>query len=570
MFSQLISAHIPTALRPGLQLANSWQFGQFHKKLLNAPQQQQDWLMRRIRGCRETGFGRDHGFAEIRTLEDFRRQVPVSEYAYFAPYIDAVAAGRTEALVPAHEKLQRFTITTGSSGTPKLNPVTNVWLKELKQAWAIWGMKYFADHPTHIGDKVLQMAGIWEMGKTSGGYSISMVSALLARVQNPLLRPFYAVPSDLNDIKDPEVRYYTALRLTITERIGWILLMNPGTLIRLAEIGDQYKEDLIRDLRDGTLSERFDIPRSLRALLARRTERPNALAAQQLEAIVNQTGRLLPRDYWNKPVISCWLGGTAGYQSRYLHEYFGDSPLRDMGLVSSEGRHTIPIEDTEPRGVPSLTSGFYEYVPVEEAGKPHPDVVEGHELIEGQDYYLLMTTSAGYYRFSIGDIVRCRGFVGKAPLLEFIQKGTRVGDLEGEKLTEHQIIEAAHDTAADLGIELGLFTAVARRLEHQHPRYDFLVEVDSLPDAGLAQRFLQLLDEKLEGKNFLWRARRREGVLANPNLIRLPSGRWEQYIAEEVERRGTGDFQYKHPGLVLDGSWVDQFTPVDIIPLKSN
>jgi len=570
MFSQLISAQIPVALRPGLQLANSWQYGQFHKKLLNAPQQQQDWLMKRVRSCRDTEFGRKHGFAEIRTLADFRRQVPVSEYAYFAPYIDAVAAGRTEALIPAHEKLQRFTITTGSSGTPKLNPVTNVWLKELKQAWAIWGMKYFADHPSHIGDKVLQMAGIWEMGKTSGGYSISMVSALLARVQNPLLRPFYAVPSDLNDIKDPEVRYYTALRLTVTERIGWILLMNPGTLIRLAEIGDQYKEDLIRDFRDGGLTNRFEIPNSLRELLARRIGRPNPLAAQQLEAIVNRTGRLLPRDYWNEPVISCWLGGTAGYQSRYLHEYFGGSPLRDMGLVSSEGRHTIPIEDTEPRGVPSLVSGFYEYMPVAEAGKDHPEVVEGHELTEGEDYYLLMTTSAGYFRFSIGDIVRCRGFVGKAPLLEFIQKGTRVGDLEGEKLTEHQIIEAAHDTAADLGIELGLFTAVARRLEHQHPRYDFLVEVDSLPDADLAQRFLQLLDEKLEGKNFLWRARRREGVLANPNLIRLPSGRWEQYIAEEVDRRGTGDFQYKHPGLVLDASWIDQFTPVDIIPLKSN
>ncbi|MCA8983385.1 MAG: GH3 auxin-responsive promoter family protein [Planctomycetaceae bacterium] len=558
---------LPTIARQGLRLLHARIYGRFHRQMQQADRQQQHWLLTRIRKCEATDFGRKHGFSTIRSLEDFRRQVPVSEYDYFAPYIDQVAAGKPGALIPSSEKLLRFTITTGSSGTPKLNPVTNVWLKEYKAAWGIWGLKNFVDHSDRIGMRMLQMAGSWEMGRTPGGYSISMVSALLARIQNPALRPFYAIPSDLNDVKDPLARYYAALRIGMLDRIGWIILMNPGTLIRLAEIGDEHKESLIRDIRDGTLSDKLEIPAGIRAAIAHRISRKDPRGAQRLERIVAETGRLYPRDYWSNPVITCWLGGTAGYQSRYLADYFGPSPLRDMGLVSSEGRHTIPIADDRPEGVPSLVSGFYEYIPVHEIHAPDPTVLQGHELLEGQEYYLLMTTSAGYYRFSIGDVVKCNGFVGKAPLLEFTQKGTRVGDLEGEKITERQILEAAHRAAREMDLSLGLITAVPRRLEREAPRYDFLVEITDMPHEDQARLFLHQLDQQLAGINFLWRARRREAVLAPPQLLRLPAHAWEQYIAAEVQRVGTGDYQYKHPGIVLRENWIQQFQPVDIIRL---
>lgn len=521
--------------------------------------------MRRIALGRDTKFGRDHGFSEIRTLADFRRRVPVSEYGYFAPYIDAVAGGDPSALIPPGEKLLRFTITTGSSGVPKLNPVTTTWLKEYKEVWDIWGLKMFLDHPGHLGRNILQMAGTWDMGKTPGGYSISMVSALLARYTSPFIRPFYAVPSDLNDIKDPVARYYTALRLCILDDIGWIILMNPGTMIRLAQVGDEHSEELIRDIRDGSLSTKFDVPEAIRHRLQRRVRRADRAGANRLEAIRAQTGHLLPKDYWREPVVGGWIGGTAGFQIRYVPDYYGNVPLRDMGLVSSEGRHTVPLEDGRPEGVPALGAGAYEFVPVDEIDNSQPTALEGHELIEGRDYYLVMTTSAGYYRFHIGDIVRCNGFIGEAPLLEFVQKGTRVGDLEGEKLTEHQVLEGAHRAAAALGISLGMFTAVPRRLEREHPRYDFLIEIGDVPDAGQAREFLNGLDRELAVLNFLWRARRKEGTLAPPHLLRLPSGTWSRYVQEETGRRGTGDYQYKHPGLMLEAGWIDQFQPVDVV-----
>lgn len=531
----------------------------FEKLLPNAPSVQQNWILNRIRLGEQTTFGRDHGFSKIRSLADFRRQVPVAEYDRFAPYIKSVASGDTQALIPESEQLLQFTITTGSSGVPKLNPVTNTWLKQYRKAWDVWGMKFFVDHPQNIGKKMLQMSGTWDMGTTPGGHQISMVSALLTRIQNPFLKPYYLIPDIVNQIPDPVVRHYVALRLSVSEDVGWIMLMNPGTLIRLAEIGDTNSDALLKDLSAGTISDKFEMPAIIRTELKSKYLKPRPAAARRLTKLANATGRLLPKDYWNLPAVSCWLGGTAGFQSRYLSEYFDDAPLRDMGLVSSEGRHSIPLGDTNPWGVPSIESGFYEFVPATDSTAEFPDVLDGHQLEEGQEYRLVMSTAAGYYRFDIGDIVKCRGFIGQAPQLEFVQKSARVGDLEGEKLTEHQVVEAAHSAAATVGINLSLITAVPRRLQNQQPRYDFLAELPDVKNEATGRRFLVELDAELEKLNFLWKARRKEGVLQSPQLILLRKNEWDRCIQAEVDRRGTGDYQYKHPGLVVDESWIQQF-----------
>lgn len=531
----------------------------FMSQLPHASRVQADWLLNRIRLGKQTEFGRDHGFQQIQSVKDFRTQVPIAGYDRFAPYINKVAAGETNALIPESERLLQFTITTGSSGVPKLNPVTNTWLREYRNAWNAWGMKLFVDHPRRIGSKMLQMSGTWDMGRTTGGFQISMVSALLTKIQNPLLKPFYLIPDVVNLIPDPVARHYVALRLSILSDVGWILLMNPGTLIRLAEIGSTHADTLLKDLQDGTLTREFEIPEDIRDALQKHYLKPAKVGARRLATMASQRGKLLPKDYWDAPVIGCWLAGTAGYQSRYLEDYFGDSPCRDMGLVSSEGRHTIPLQDTLPAGVPSILSGYYEFVPSEDTTPDFPETVEGHDLVPDREYRLIMTTAAGYYRFDIGDIVKCRGFEGQAPLLEFVQKSARVGDLEGEKLTEHQVVEAAHAAAERLQINLGLITAVPRRLHQEQPRYDFLVESSDVGDAQLARQFLTHFDEELGKLNFLWRARRKEGVLQSPHLHLLAPGDWDRCIQEEVHRRGTGDYQYKHPGLVMDETWLDQF-----------
>src|SRR5262249_30110753 len=160
-----------------------------------------------------------------------------------------------------------------------------------------------------------------------------------------------------------------------------------------------------------------------------------------------------------------------------------------------------PVESNTPVGVLAVTSNYYEFVPVAEINDPVPTVFEAHELQEGQEYFMLMTTPSGYYRFNIGDIVKCRGFLGEAPLIEFLQKGDRCADLEGEKVTEHQFVHAASEAAGALGIRLSYITAVPLRPFGEAPCYTCIIERGDIPDAGLASDFLELLDARLAETN---------------------------------------------------------------------
>lgn len=544
------------------------QYARFNQAATTGGLVQREQLFRWLGRCSSSRFGREHDFKSIRSVQDYRRQVPVSDYEAFAPYINSVANGDHQALLPQDEPVRRFTITTGSTGCPKLNPVTPTWMRHYRQSWSLWGGKMLVDHMRVVGKKILHIIGSWDMGRTSGGIPISMVSALLARNQHPLVRPFYSVPNEVTDIHDPDARYYATLRLSIADDIGLIVVMNPGTLLRLARFGDEQRESLIRDIHDGTIHYRFDVPTPIRQSIIRRIAGSNPGRARELERIVERTGHLFPADYWDRPVIACWLGGTAGYQAKYLSEYFGDSPTRDQGLVSSEGRHTIPVHDTRPEGLLAINNGFYEFIPVNDRS-PNPTVLEGHELEIDADYQIVMTTFSGYFRFRIGDVVRCRGMNGQTPVLEFLHKADRCGDLEGEKVTEFQFLEAASNSALEGGIRLGPVTAVPIRPDGSLPRYQILVEQGDVPDIESARLFLQGIDSRLCSTNFLYNARRRERVLGPPVLSRIPTGTWSDFVQSEIERRGTGEAHYKHAALVQNPDFLSRFHAVDLVELTT-
>ncbi len=541
----------------------------FERQLHDARQIQRELLFRRVRHCRDSQFGRDHRFGDIRTLADFRKNVPIARYDYFYPYIKQVTEGNVAAMFPAGEKLLMFALSSGTTGDPKLIPITKSWLKKFREGWQLWGIKAFTDHPSLVLSKMLNIVGSWDIRRTSTDIPCGMASGLSARCQNLFIRKYFAVPPCVFEIEEVLAKYYTMLRLSVVEPVRFLSTATPTTVIRFARLGNEYRETLIRDIADGTLSHQFDISPETRTRIRRRICTPNPRRARELEGVVNRTGSLYPKDYWDLSLLGCWLGGTVGGPAHQIPEYYGDVPCRDIGLLSSEGRFTIPMQDRRTEGVLAITSHYYEFVPEEEIDSSQPTVLECHELEIGRNYFILLTTSSGLYRYNIYDVVRCKGYIGETPLLEFLHKGERFADMEGEKITEYQLVQAVTDASDRLGLTINGFTAVPVRPEDDPPFYAMMVEARDIPDRTTAVPFLECVDRWLSEHNFGYLAKRGDRYLGPPVLVRIPTGSWAAYGAAEVKRRGVSDDHYKHPCLVLDESFLARFPVLETIGTAS-
>ncbi len=531
-----------------------------------APEVQRALLARLVERTAPSQFGRDHFFHEIQRTEDFRSRVPIGGYDRHEPYIDRVRQGDTGALFGPGTDVLMFALTSGTTNRPKTIPVTRESLADYRAGWTTWGILAFDSHPAMMKDglkPILQLASDWRERTTPSGIPCGAITGLTAHMQSRLVRTKYCMPEAASLIKDVEAKYYVALRSSIHRDLGTIIAANPSTILAIARLGDRLKETLIRDTADGTIDPRFSIPGQVLRSIGGKLRRKRKRTARALEDIANRTGRLLPKDYWpNLQFLSNWTGGTMRAYLRGYPEYFGDRPVRDVGLIASEGRMTIPIEDGTPAGVLDVLHHYFEFIPAELADSETPDVVEAADLIEGRDYFIVMTTAGGLFRYNIHDMVRCRGFVGRAPLIEFLNKGAHFSSLSGEKLSEHQVVAAVERAQRALNLALKSYLLVPEWGEP--PRYVLLVEQGDLPHAGSAQALASRLEHELRAQNDEYDNRQQTLRLAPATVRAIADGGWAEFQRRRLAQSGGALEQYKQPHLSSDLELLASF----LIPSK--
>ena len=499
----------------------------------------------------DTGFGTDHHFASIKSLEEFRRNIPIAPYEYVAPYIEKVQAGDTNALL-ARTRVLMFALTSGTTASRKLIPVTPQYLADYKRGWNMWGVKMYRDHR---GRKIamrpmVQMVGDPCEFRTEAGIACGNLSGYTAQVQMRLIRRLYAVPPESGRVHDALARYYVALRFSIGRNVSQFMAANPSTLMQLARTLNQNSDSLLKDLHDGTLSANLNLPPDLRALFASRLK-PNPKRARELVAVASREGRLFPKDVWPAEgvIILTWTGGSMGPYLRQLPEFYGETPVRDLGLLASEGRMTLPFANSSPSGVLDISSHYFEFVPESEIDGANPTVLESHELREGENYYILPTTSYGLYRYHISDVVRCTGFFGRTPMIEFLGKGHRFANLTGEKLSEHHATKSVDAVLARVSLPVSTYS-LAPVWDDVRPFYGFFLEA---PEATAAvPQFLAELDAELGRRNIEYAAKREGNRLGPVQLRKLPAGFWATWDRERLAKNGGAAEQYKHPCLIGD------------------
>jgi hypothetical protein len=494
-----------------------------------------------LRQNQDTKFGRAHAFATIRSLEDYRASVPLGDYEYIRSYVQKIL--EREQRVLTAEAPFMFNLTSGTTNKPKLIPVTKYAAAMNAKLTSLWLYRTLVDHPQFLDRPFLFLGSASVEGYTPGGLPYGSASGLALTTASHLLKRQHAISDAVLGIKDYDAKYYITMRLALEYRLSFLATPNPSTLIRLAETADIRKEEIIRDIRDGTLSGNLEVTAHIRESLKGRL-RPNPCRAHELACYAERHNALRPRDYWpDLQVIGCWKGGTVGLQLAKLDQWFNPcTPVRDLGYLSSEAHISLPTKDCGAEGLLAVQNNFYEFIGEGDRDKVNPSVLTCDELRTGESYYILLTTAGGLYRYDINDVVRVTGYYRETPVIEFLRKGRDMANLSGEKVHVTQLIQALQQSQADTRVRLRHFRTVADAIRR---RYEFMVEFEeACPNTDRLSVFLDRLDTALGETNIEYHQKRRSCRLEPPCLHVMRSGWFERTIRERL-RQGSRDAQLK-------------------------
>lgn len=118
---------------------------QFRQALGNPEQVQRSLLRSYLKKNAGTAFGRAHGFATIRTAEEYRQRVPLALWEDLAPWVERVAAGELQVLT--RSAVKTLELTSGSSAAAKRIPYTAELQSEIRRAVAPWIVDLYAHRP---------------------------------------------------------------------------------------------------------------------------------------------------------------------------------------------------------------------------------------------------------------------------------------------------------------------------------------------------------------------------------------------------------------------------------------
>ena len=505
---------------------------------------QEQLLAGMVRAAAGTAFGRAHGFAGIRTRKDFQARVPIGTWDDFSPYVDRIVAGERGVLT--EDAPAMFNRTSGTTSKPKLIPVGPATMRGNQVTQKLWAYQAIQRHPGFLSGKAIPIVNKAVEGRTAQGVPYGSVSGLMFRDAHALAKRRYAYPYDVVEIADYRARRYALMRLAVPERVTFIPGSNPNSILKLFEMADEAKAELVRDVHDGTLSQAFDIAAPQRAALAPMLKR-DPTRARALERMA-AGGALRPRDYWpGLSLIGCWKGGTVGQFSARLHDWCAPGlVLRDTGYMSSEAHVSLPVTDDGSEGLLTVHINVFEFVPEAEWGQPGARALFADELEVGGAYQILLTTPSGLYRYAINDVVEVVGMHGGAPLVRFLRKGRDVVNIHGEKVSANQVIGAMAAAAAEAGCKVHHYMFVPNAAQSH---YALHVEFTGPPAAGSTLE--GAFDRQLGALNYLFKGAQATGTLGR-TVLRVMRAGWFNAITDAQVAAGIGDTQFKPTVLGLE------------------
>ena len=416
--------------------------------MLTAVADQQHIFAQLIKTGQKTQFGKDHQFAQIKSHDDYVKQVPIRDYEAFRTYIDLIKEGKHNVLwkgVPIY-----FAKTSGTTSGVKYIPITKDSI------------------PNHIN--TARNALLCYMAET--GNTKFANGRLIFLSGSPELERIAGIPTGrLSGIVNHHVpKYLRANQL-------------PSYETNCIEDWEQKLDKIVEETINQDMTLISGIPPWMQMYFDRLMEKSG-----------KKIGELFPN-------FSVMVQGGVNYEpyKAKLTESIGRHIDTIELFPASEGFFAFQDSQKEPGMLLNTNSGiFFEFIPVAELGNENPTRLTLKDVKVGENYALIISSNAGLWAYNIGDTVK---FVSTTPYRLVVSGRTKhFISAFGEHVIVEEVESAILDAARAENIHLTEFT-VAPHISTDHGKsyHEWFIEFEKAPSD--LKGFAQKIDDNLRLKN---------------------------------------------------------------------
>jgi len=271
----------------------------------------------------------------------------------------------------------------------------------------------------------------------------------------------------------------------------------------------------------------------------------NPQRATEIRSILDTNGAISYSNIWpNLQQLVIWTGGSCGITLSSLKSNLPPSAkVTELGYLSSEFRGTFTIDNDI--SVPTIESNFFEFIQRDDWESGYQNVKLIDELQACQQYYVIVTTQNGLYRYFMNDIVEAGASFNNTPTLRFIQKGRGVTNLTGEKLYENHTLKAVKSLEHTHKLSVRFQLWIADEEQSQYTVY-----LEPMNDINLSSEDCSVfLDSELSNTNIEYHQKRCSKRLKPLKVVYLKPGTADKLKRHNLEK-GQREGQYKALSLI--------------------
>jgi hypothetical protein len=473
---------------------------------------QRDVLQHLVTDAQYTEFGKKYHFSRLFNLKAFKKSVPIQEYKDLQPYILRMMNGEENILCST--PISWFAKSSGTtSAKSKYIPISDDSLQDNHfQASKDVLSNYYKNFPA---SDLLTGKGL----VIGGSHQLSM----------------------LNEEMDIQCGDLSAILMQNSPFWGqW--LRTPELSIALLDEWENKIEKLALTTAEENVTSLAGVPTWTLLLLKR---------------ILEIKGKKTIKEVW--PNLELYInGGVSFVPYREQFDKIIGAPINYLEIYNASEGFFAGQEKPDDDGMLLFTEHgiFYEFMPVEEYGKSNPHTVGLKDVLIGNNYALIISTTGGLWRYLVGDTIK---FTSLNPYkIKVSGRLKHYINAFGEEVivdnSDRAIAIASEKTNA---IVNDYTAAPVYFCDGGNGTHEWLIEFDKAPNN--LEEFTRELDSALKNCNSDYEAKRHKDIaLRMPIVHALSNGTFNEWLRSKGKLGG----QHKIPRLSNERIIVEEILAI--------